>query len=339
MMKWALFLYLIATCIISVITDFKDGKIYNRNLKLALVPGILLVIVYYVVIGFDFRMYLLNFLSAFIIGVLFYVFKIWGAGDSKLWFLVNIIFPIELYIVTDYMVFPSVFLLAVIFIEAYAYVLLESVFFRILKKDKGFIRPREKFTVNRFFDLIFSVILISFIYMGISFLLGQYFVVNRIFFSLLGLLIAYKVTNLEFKNKRKITIVLAIAYLIVMFCFQSKTDFRMLFMSCFIVFVSMGASRFSERYNYCKIATKDVKENMILSFITVQEFSASRIKGLPKYTDESTKSRINAEEAEAVRRWEGSKYGQKEIIIVRHLPFAIFILVGVLTYTIGKVVL
>ena len=110
-------------------------------------------------------------------------------------------------------------------------------------------------------------------------------------------------------------------------------------MSCFIVFVSMGASRFSERYNYCKIATKDVRENMILSFIAVQQFSASRIKGLPKYTDESTKSRINEEEAEAIRRWEGSKYGQKEIIIVRHLPFAIFILIGVVTYTIGKVVL
>lgn len=338
-MKWILVLYLIAVCIVSSITDLKQGKIYNRNLKLALIPGIVLVIIYYVMIGFDYKTYFLNFLSAFVIGILFYVFKIWGAGDSKLWFLVNIIFPMELYIVADYMIFPSVFLLAVIFIEAYIYVLFESVFFRIVKKDKGILRQKERFTTKKFFDLIFSVIVLSYIYMGLDFFMGQYFVVNRIFFSLLGLLIAYKIMNWEFKNKRKITVLLICCYAFFMISSQPREDFRNLYVSCFIVLISMSASRFSERYNYCKILTKNVKENMILSFITVQQFSASKIKGLPKYTDESTRSRINGEEAAAIRRWENSKYGQKEIIIVRHLPFAIFILVGIVTYVIGKVIL
>lgn len=339
MIKWILVLYLIAICGVSSITDVKNGKIYNRNLKLALVPGIVLVVIYYVLIGFDYKIYFLNFAAAFIIGVLFYIFKIWGAGDSKLWFLVNILFPIELYIVSDYMIFPSVFLLAVIFIEAYIYVLFESAFFRIIKKDKGMIRPKERFTTKRGFDLIFSVIILSFVYMGLDFLIGQYFIANRIFFSLIGLLIAYKIADLEFKNKEKLTILLVCCYLFFMIASQSRTDFRNLYISCFIVLISMIASRFSERYNYRKILTKNVKENMILSFITVQQFSISKIKGLPKCTDESTKSRINAEEADAIRRWENSKYGQKEIVIVRHLPFAIFILVGIVTYVIGKVVL
>ena len=74
---------------------------------------------------------------------------------------------------------------------------------------------------------------------------------------------------------------------------------------------------------------------MILSYFAVQQFYGSRVKGLPQTTDETTKSRITEEEAQAILRWEKSKYGQEQIMVVRYIPFAVFILIGIVTYMIG----
>lgn len=78
------------------------------------------------------------------------------------------------------------------------------------------------------------------------------------------------------------------------------------------------------------IPTKEVKEGMIMSYFAIQQFFGSRVKGLPDTTDETTKSRISADEADAIKRWEKSKYGQPQIMVVRYIPFAVFILIGMI---------
>ena len=67
---------------------------------------------------------------------------------------------------------------------------------------------------------------------------------------------------------------------------------------------------------------------MILSVATVLEFQKSRVKGLPVATNEDMSTRLSEEEADAIRRWEQSKYGKEKIVIVRKIPFAIFITSG-----------
>ena len=71
---------------------------------------------------------------------------------------------------------------------------------------------------------------------------------------------------------------------------------------------------------------------MVLSYMTVSSFLKSKVKGLPKYTLESIRTRITSEEAESIRRWKKSKYGKDTIIIVRKIPFAIFICIGFITF-------
>lgn len=81
-------------------------------------------------------------------------------------------------------------------------------------------------------------------------------------------------------------------------------------------------------YNYAEIETNQVKAGMILSVATVLEFQKSRVKGLPVATNEDMSTRLSEEEADAIRRWEQSKYGKEKIVIVRKIPFAIFITSG-----------
>ena len=56
------------------------------------------------------------------------------------------------------------------------------------------------------------------------------------------------------------------------------------------------------------------------------------VKNLPQNAQESMKAKLTEEEAQAVRRWEKSRYGQLTVVVVRKLPFAILISVGFLLF-------
>ena len=107
-----------------------------------------------------------------------------------------------------------------------------------------------------------------------------------------------------------------------------------------LVFAVLLLRIFAEKYNYLTIRTSDVEKGMVLSYSTIVYFIPSAIKGLPKEkTTEDIRSRITADEAESIKRWEHSKYGHPEITIVRKIPFAIFISSGAVIYTFARMLI
>ena len=70
---------------------------------------------------------------------------------------------------------------------------------------------------------------------------------------------------------------------------------------------------------------------------TVVCFIGSKINGLPMAMTEDLRSRLSEEEAESVVRWKGSKQGSETVTIVKKIPFAIFIALGVLVFLILEV--
>ena len=85
-------------------------------------------------------------------------------------------------------------------------------------------------------------------------------------------------------------------------------------------------------FNYQEINTDDVRDGMILSLGTSMLFMQSRVKNLPGVSFEDMRSRINADEAAAIRRWKKSKGGRETIVIVRKVPFALFLSIGCVLY-------
>jgi hypothetical protein len=83
-----------------------------------------------------------------------------------------------------------------------------------------------------------------------------------------------------------------------------------------------------EKYNYQSIPTAEVRSGQILSAATVLSFAPSQVKGLPTNCSEDIESKLTEEEAASVRRWEKSKYGRDSVVIVRKIPFAIFLGIG-----------
>ena len=102
-----------------------------------------------------------------------------------------------------------------------------------------------------------------------------------------------------------------------------------------IMFVRMVA----EKYNYQEIPTAEVRAGQILSAATVMLFRTSRVRGLPSGMTEDLRSRITSEEAESIHRWEKSAGGKPYVVIVRKIPFAIFIGIGTLAFLIIEVIM
>lgn len=106
-----------------------------------------------------------------------------------------------------------------------------------------------------------------------------------------------------------------------------------------LVFIVILMKLFISEYNYEYINTSDVKAGMIISTETSMLFLNSRVKGLPDISNENISDRLSESECESIRRWEKSSYGSKTVKIVRKIPFAIFISLGIVTYIIVGVML
>ena len=83
---------------------------------------------------------------------------------------------------------------------------------------------------------------------------------------------------------------------------------------------------------YETISTFGVKKGMILSTFSSMLMQNSRVKGLPGVSSEDLRNRLTEDEAESIRRWGKTPKGQKEIAIVKKIPFAVFIAMGYFTY-------
>lgn len=264
-----------------------------------------------------------------------FAWKLWGAGDSKLWLFVNFIYPAGWYAVSDKMLFPSMIMFMLIFIEAYIYLIGESLWLTVFHKERAVTFHQGKIQLEQLWDIGFSILFLSLVYTACSYVLGDYFESNRIFFSLIGILMTNKLVSARIQHKKIWTICMLTVYSLLSFTFWGGYDFRTLGMTVILVVVTHFSLKFTDRFNYEWIRTCDVKAGMILSYFAVQQFYGSRVKGLPTTTDETTKSRITQEEADSIKRWEKSKYGKEQIMVVRYIPFAVFILIGMITYLIG----
>lgn len=329
----------ILTAILSVTsyTDLRGSVIENKHLLRCAVPAVLCDIVYYALWARDtVALFLINFAVLAVVGVLLYAFDLWAAGDCKLLLVVGLCIPGRFYSLSGPGFGVSFYILAIVFSLAFLYVVLESIVMGI--------RDRQLFKISlRGFDWK-DAILSYLVMVGClslagalltlafpSFSTGSKAVAVAVNFVLvLSLLRLRKHVSQRALMLMMILVWLALAGLAAAGWYQFKLGNGL--DSWLIVLFVMLLRLISEKYNYQTIPTAEVKRGQILSAATVLSLSASRVHGLPTGSTEDLRSRLTEEEAESVRRWEHSTYGKPYVIIVRKLPFAIFIAVGTVLF-------
>ncbi len=328
--------------IISSATDFKNKKIYNKNIIFAVIVSILVYIILWKQIEVIYiKNYLINLGISAAISFLFFYFKIWAAGDSKLFLAIVVMIPYELYEVDINNVFPALYLLIMIFSIAFIYVFLETIYLWIKDKEK-FKKIKElKLEKVEIKDFIIKYFMGYFIVLFINNITLKFFTEFRInnsglmlICNMLILIFVYRVIREE-KQSLIVTFIFIVAnvlYYIICGLEIYSINIKILM----LVLIIMIFRSISEKYNYEEIKVEDLKPRMILSFGSVLKFYSSKVKGLPQSTTETTDSRLTEEEVESIKRWSKTKKGKETIVIVRHMPFAPFMLLGEILFFILK---
>lgn len=331
-------LFLISISVITFITDFNHGKILNKHLGLFMKIGIIIQFLYSMYFIFyekqiyNFSGYIINFLIGTLIAICLYSFDIWGAGDSKYVIVMLLVEPINIFRNNGSIAFQGLMIYIVTFTMALIYLCGESLYFfykevPTLERENFF----KAFNIKEFFiKWLFSFSIMTIIYKIID-LVSSEFLTNNVLVIrfLIVILMFYFLDKVKKKGIVVSLVVLAVIATLVDYLIKGYSsgiiiDYRILFLVLIIIIIRNLCSR----YNYKKIKTDSVEEGMVLSVGTFIGFINSRVKGLPIFKSESINSRITAEEAESVKRWAKSKYGQEYIYIVRQIPFAPFISLG-----------
>lgn len=325
--------------VVSTITDFKNKKIYNKNIIYALMASLFIYIVLWKQITVQYiTNYCINIIISVIISFSFYYFKIWSAGDAKLFLAIIIIIPYNIYNVEKTNLFPALYLLIIIFSIGFFYVVLETLVLWV--KDKKRIQV-FKLKIKNIKQVIINYFMGYFVILFINNITLKFipdFRINNgglmLICNMLILFFLYRII----KGKRKALIIMSlflIANLTYYFIFGLRIYAINLKMFVFVLSIMLFRS-FAEKYNYEEIRIENLKPRMILSFESVLKFYSSRVKGLPHSTDETTDSRLTTNEVNSIKRWSKTRKGQDTIIIVRHMPFAPFILVGEIIFFIFR---
>lgn len=329
---------LIMTCGYCTYTDIKNGVVLNKVLAVSGCICLVLNTVYYSVFAKEYlKVFIIDFIILFALSVLMYAFNLWAAGDSKLLFLIVFAIPGRFYDTTSATgVAPAIFILAFTFAIAFIYIVAESLFLRLKNKDKFDIFSFDKaagFLKNYF---VCSAYIFAINYLVIL-IFPDFFQNNSSLISLIGLFISIIIYKYDFFFR---WFSILAAFLVAVGAFTAYSIMNGFILPDFKVYIYLAiilVFRFSsEKYNYKQIPTSAVKKGMIISAATIYSMSRSRIQGLPTGATEDMRSRISEEEAESIRRWETSKYGQSEISIVRKTPFAVFMSLGVIAFFIFR---
>ena len=325
--------------IIATVTDFKKMKIYNKDICKSIVLSILIYMIFIRKIEYMYVLpYILNVIISVIISFLFYYFKIWSAGDAKLFLAIIIIIPYELYEVDFKNVFPAIYLMILIFSIAFIYVFAETIVLWIKDEKRFCINNFINISIKDFFIQYFMGYFIIMFINNITYKAFLEFKMNNgsliMICNMLILLCTYRFINT--KKKCLITLCIFLLLNIIYYCIFgisiSTVDFKILF----IVVVIMLFRAISEKYNYKEIRIDELRPRMILTYGSVLNFYSSKVKGLPKTTTESTDSRLTEDEVKSIMRWSKTKKGKDTITIVRHMPFAPFICLGEILFFILK---
>ncbi len=329
---------LFITCGYVTITDLKNGIIQNKVIFTSAIIAIVLNVIYFIFFAEEFFIaYCINVGIMSFISIVFYALHIWAAGDSKLLILTILLIPTRLYYAGN-TVSATVVIIIMIFSFAYIYTVGESIYIGIKEKNffkTGKIQADIKAMLKQYIKCTCLVMIFDYLF---GWVLPEFYATNTGLVMILNMIIVFLSYNIKVLERWICLALLAIPTVVLHLVTRGfSLDFN--FKVYILVAIVLLLRIFSEKYNYMTIPTNSVKKGMVMSYSTIMCFTPSRIQGLPISTTEDIRSRISEEEAESIRRWEKSKYGQEEITVVRKIPFAIFISFGTIVYVVARMIL
>ena len=330
---------LIALFVNAAFSDLRRGIVSNKSILLALGAGMISAIPYYAIFATDCLVsYVINLAIGIGISLLLYAMGIWGAGDSKLLSVTVLIFPARIYCINNRSLASCFLLISMVFIIAFIYVAVDTLIVGIREKNL-FKFPKRIFDWKCYLKGFLFFFLMLTLFNGILFaVLPDTLLIDGTLLSSIHFIVIMIGLKLEEKTNWYIVLAMGIAYGILILFRMVQFNLSNINWGLYIAVILLVVFRsFADKYNYKTISVSELKPGMILSMGSILLFAKSRVKGLPTFSTEDLKSRLSVDEVESICRWAKTANGQEEIVIVRKIPFAIFIGIGTLTFAIWEV--
>lgn len=314
----------------AMISDLRCGRISNVSVIITTAIAVVLDIAYY---GFFRPDILMDFgitagvMTAIAAGM--YLLHIWAAGDCKLLFVLAISYPAGLYFnVNGYNV--TLWLSVVLaFVVGFLYIAAESVAAGI--REKHVISRKVLFSKLKQFLVSYAVIIIYVAFVNI--IMAMLFTSDISLLLMPVIMLAAAVCAAKFivfRNKAAIIIVLAAD--IALSIYFTYIPLSGNWTSYVVVIAVAFAREFMGEYNYRTIPAESVEKGMVLSCSSSALMQSSSIKGLPPVSTEDLRSRLTQKQVDSIKRWSKTSPMYENISIVKKIPFAGFIAVGMIVY-------
>lgn len=325
-------------------SDIKYKKAFNKQIIIFLMAGIGVQVCSVILDASVWRSTILNCGLTILISILFYALRIWAAGDSKLFIAMILLIPYPLYMTEKSVFFPAFFVLEFIFTLAVSYILIESIVLLGIDCKEKKSMQLKMFIPDFSKESIASWLAAFLLTDTCDVLLFSYgnraIIENTYLFIVINILLVITVLSTLSRIITKISISCALIVIRIVLSFWLGIAFSQISIwTIVIVTITMIIRNFTSQYNYRTIPVSKLEVGNVLAKSSVIFMIPSAVKGLPKFTDETTRCRLNEKEVDAVKRWEHSKYGKSMVTIVRTVPFAPFILGGTLLYFVYRVIL
>lgn len=334
-----------ALALLSGYNDCRTAQVPNHLLLPFAVGALILDTLYYTLwAGTWFSAFCINLVFLTGSAILLYAYHIWAAGDSKLLIVISLFLPGRYLSFVDLGAVPGFMILAIAFVIAFLYIVAESVILAIREHSMVRSPAHLRFDWKSWMiSYLFMAGVLSLAGVLLSWVFPQLYTSSPVQVMALHFIIILTLIQLRSHISPKVMLIIAVILWVILLILsvarRYSVSFSLQWKSWALLFGVLLILHFAQRFNYRTIPTSKVKAGQILSAATVLRFRSSRIKGLPTETTEDLRSRLTSAEADSVRRWECSAKGQQEIIIVRKIPFASFIGMGAIGFTLMEVLM
>lgn len=323
---------LIGTCIYAIISDIKTGKIRNCVLIFSSILALVFILIKFIFFSQDdLLLFFKNASIVILLSLVGYLTRIWAGGDCKFAIFIVFVYPTLFYFDYNSNRFTLWLFIALAFIIGFLYILIDSIILAI--KDKKSIKPISatpliKAYLVAYFKCFAYLIALNQIS---SAFIRPYINFSPIIYFIVSILLVYVVSIVKFLQNKWIVFII-VSLDIIMMIVTHNFSIILNWYNYLLVITFMIVRALVSKYNYKIIKTEDVIEGMVISKVDTMFMHQYNIKGMPEVSDETLRSRITSEEAQMIRRWGKTKRGKKELTIVRKVPFASFMSIGLIIY-------
>lgn len=320
-----------ALCYLCTRNDLRFGMIYNKDLAVFLAMAVAIDAVYYGCFARDLiYTFLINLAVVGIVSLLLFYTHSFAGGDCKMMIVISLLFPARF--CWDVGTTNATLVVAIAFaiFAGYCYLLGYSIWSIATKRVEMSLNYIKDQLTKFLKSYITAVVYISILNNLFNLLFDFGIEINIWIVRILCLAVAWCVGRYQV-FKRWFVFLPALCVVIIVSIVSKTLPISLNIENYILVLVLLICQMTIKTTIYETIEVENLKRGMILTTFSSMLMQSSITKGLPGVSSEDLKSRLSNDEIESIKIWAKATHTDK-LTIVRKIPFAIFISVGMCLY-------